>query len=173
MPVLSAVACEPLQMLADDFRRRTISLFDEARDEELRWTPPGLSNHLLWHAGHVVWVLDKLVIEAATSCSLLPPGWPENFGKHCRPPAETTCWPERAEVRRELQRQLPRVLEVIGMLSPKALAGPPCSMHLPHNRSLGYWIAHGLHDEANHQGEMKLLLKMQRASACDGRVMKP
>jgi len=169
MPVYAAVAFEPLQMLADDLRRRTIALFDEAREEELLWAPPGLSNHVLWHAGHVVWVLDKLVVEAATSCSLLPPGWAETFGKHCRPPAETTRWPDRAEVRRELERQLPRVLEVIGMLTPKTLAGPPCTLQLPHDRPLGYWITHGLHDEASHQGEMKLLLKMQRAAGRAGR----
>ena len=59
-----------------------------------------------------------------------------------------------------LREQLPRLVEAIERLTPAQLA----ELQL-NNRSLRYSILHGLHDEADHQGEMYLLRKMLKMGA--------
>lgn len=151
-----------LQGLAEEVRSKTIQLLDDAGTEELMWTPPGISNHILWQAGHVVWVQDLLCIEAITGRSELPAGWYETFSKFCRPPAETTVWPTRDEVRQRLLDQLPRLLDAIGTLSRADFEELPRTERLGKKRRLWCAVTHGFHDEANHQGEMYLLMKMRR-----------
>ena len=116
--------------------------------------PPGTSNHILWHAGHALWVQDALCVEPLTGASELPAGWEHSFGADCRPVRETQHWPERGEVLRLLERQLVRLQELFReraeQLTDSALAAQ---------------IVHGLHDEARHQGEMFLLLKLRRGKA--------
>lgn len=153
-----------LQAMAEAMRGKTIKILRNATEEELVWCPPGLSNHLLWHAGHSVWLQDLLCIEAITGQSELPQGWIERFSMKCRPVRETHDWPRRSELLAHLERQQVRMNEVIGSLSADDLLGPPRTASLPDTEPLRYWITHGLHDEANHQGEMHLLLKMQRAA---------
>jgi hypothetical protein len=148
--------------LATEVRGKTLLLLDHADKRACLWAPPGLSNHLLWHAGHALWLQDLMDVEACTGASELPAGWEETFGQHCRPVRQTTDWPDKSEVSALLRRQLSRLLEIFETLTPDALAAPPRGRRLGRGRPLVYWIIHGLHDEANHQGEMWLLLKMQR-----------
>lgn len=154
-----------LQGLAEEVRGKTVQLLDDTGSEELLWTPPGLSNHILWHAGHAVWVQDLLCIEAITSKSELPAGWYETFSNKCRPPAETTVWPTREDVRRQLVDQLPRLLDAIGTLRLADLGGFPRTERLGRKRTLWNAITHGFHDEAIHQGEMYLMMKLKRKGA--------
>ncbi len=153
-----------LQALARDVRAKTVRLLDEAEPRELLWTPPGLGNHILWNAGHAVWVQDILCIEAITGRSELPPGWADTFSMHSRPAERTTGWPSREEVRAQLVAQAPRIIAVIAGCTRADLAGPPRTSKLGNDRRLGDWVVHASHDEANHQGEMYLLLKMLRKS---------
>lgn len=153
---------DALQGLAEAVRTKTIRLLKNATEAELTWSPPGLSNHLLWHAGHAVWLQDLMCIEAITGRSELPGGWFETFSMKCRPVKQIHDWPAREEVREHLEHQRQRMIEVIGSLSGEGLRSPPRTKILPDAEPLRYWITHGLHDEANHQGEMHLLLKMQR-----------
>lgn len=154
-----------LLALAETVRAKTIRFLKNATDAELTWSPPGLSNHILWHAGHSLWLQDLLCIEAATGRSELPAGWLETFSMKCRPVKETVEWPCRQDVLEQLTGQLPRMMSVIGSLSGEDLLAPPRTASLPDAEPLRYWISHGLHDEANHQGEMHLLLKMQRVQS--------
>jgi hypothetical protein len=157
---------EVLQELARQVRGGTLELLDAAPESWLLWAPPGTSNHVLWHAGHAVWLQDVLCIERLTGQSELPPGWAETFGQHCRPIADTKNWPSRDEVASLLHEQLARV---IGLIE-SADAG--------HNAVDAPWpvstwkdvsaIIHAWHDEARHQGEMYLLLKLRRAAARRG-----
>jgi hypothetical protein len=151
-----------LAAMAETIRVKTIHFLNDATEAELTWAPPGLSNHLLWHAGHSVWLQDLLCIEASTGRSELPHGWFETFSMNCRPVRQSASWPSRQEVLDHLVNQLPRLQTVIGSLSADDLLSPPRTQSLPNTEPLRYWISHGLHDEANHQGEMHLLLKMQR-----------
>jgi hypothetical protein len=154
-----------LQLVVEEIRGKTLKLLAEACDNELLWAPPGLSNHILWHAGHALWLGDLLGIEPITGVRELPPGWSATFGQNCRPVRETTTWPARDEIRERLESQKNRLIEEVGKLSKKDLCQPPRSQKLGTERTLGYLIVHGMHDEANHQGEMRLLLKMQRTSS--------
>ena len=141
-----------LAEMARQIRNQTIVQLKAAPEGWLLWAPPGTSNHILWHAGHALWVQDALCVEPLAGASELPAGWEHSFGADCRPVRETQQWPERAEVLRLLERQLIRLEELFReraeQLTDSALAAQ---------------IVHGLHDEARHQGEMFLLLKLRRA----------
>ena len=65
-----------LQELVRQVRGYTIELFGEVPEEWLWWTPAGTANHILWHAGHALWVQDVLCVEPLTGRSELPDGDP-------------------------------------------------------------------------------------------------
>lgn len=146
-----------LQELARQVRERTVQLLAAAPREALLWAPPGTQNHLLWHAGHAVWLMDVLGIELLLGRSELAPGWQETFGMNCRPPSLTRTWPDRQEMLDRLRAQLLRYLEILEQYPEDALRlpGDPSAAR----RSLTGRLLHGLHDEACHSGEMYLLLK--------------
>ncbi len=142
-----------LKELARQVRSSTIEFLDAAQPSWLTWAPTGTSNHILWHAGHAVWLQDVLCLQSLTGSSRLPAGWAETFGQHCRPPGETKHWPTAAIVRQQLTEQLSDIYAALeaGRLTAADATG------------LGGRIIHGLHDEARHQGEMFLLMKMCQA----------
>ncbi len=147
---------------AGEVRGKTLKILNDAKDHELRWAPPGLSNHVLWYAGHCLWVNDILGIEAILGKSELPAGWAETFGKTGRSPRDTQEWPSRERVAELLEQQLPRLQALVSSLNPGSLLEPPCGTKLGTDRPLWWWVVHAIQDEAGHQGEMYLLLKLQR-----------
>lgn len=151
-----------LQHLAGEVRNRTIQLLHTAAQTELTWVPRGTSNHILWHAGHGLWVQDVLCLLLVTGSSELPEGWEEMFKMGSRPASWSRPWPAKEELLVQLKAQLPRLLKCIGDLSEADLDRKPRYPHPGDRRSLWESILHGLHDEAAHQGEMYLLLKLQR-----------
>jgi hypothetical protein len=149
---------ETLLLLITDVRRKTLRLIDGASEAELRYAPPGLVNTLLWHAGHALVVNEHLGLAAATG---QPPQDPEGyFGLFSwkSQPAKVKEWPAAAEVVRRLEEQRDRLLTAVAALSEEQLDRPfgdPAK-----GRTVRHSILHGLHDEANHQGEMWLLKKL-------------
>ena len=151
-----------LALLADEVRRKTLWLLDGVSEEMARFAAPGPSNSILWHAGHALVVVEHLCVAPATGASAqLPLGWFEKFSWDSQPQT-VRDWPTLAEVAAALREQLPRLTHAIAALPPEQLdqiLGPP------HDATLRYLIVHGLHDEANHQGEIWLLRKMCARSA--------
>lgn len=150
-----------LEELARQVRGHTLRVLEACPEECLRWAPAGTSNHVLWHAGHALWVVDLLCIEPLAGASELPDGWAETFGADCRPVNETTEWPEAAEVRVRLERQLVRLLALMRDNEDRLSRMGPDS---PGRWDLTRGVIHGLHDEARHHGEMYLLLKLYRTA---------
>jgi len=153
---------ETLSELARQVRESTLQLLHVPEPAWLTWAPPGTSNHILWHAGHALWVQDALCVQPLTGQSELPRGWAESFGQDCRPPSSTTKWPEEFEVRQLLQAQLARILDLYGSHADTIVvnAGEP----FPGSGwPLLAGMIHAWHDEARHQGEMYLLHKLCRA----------
>src|SRR4051794_18194234 len=149
-----------LQMLATDVRNRTIHLLETTDDRGLLWAPRGTSNHILWHAGHAIWLADTLCLEPILGRSTLPGAWAANFGAKCRPVSETRTWPAKAQVLSSLRAQLKVILAELSKLIDDDLdriVSPTGSA------TLGKWIVHAFHDEASHQGEIYLIQKMIRA----------
>jgi hypothetical protein len=151
-----------LRALASEVRVKTLRLLGEAKVRELTWAPAGTANHLLWHAGHALWVQDALCVQILTGKSELPPGWAEAFRMGSRPASWGGPWPTRDELARQLEAQLPRLLALLGPVLDADLDVLPPFAHRGDPRTLEQCVIHGLHDEANHQGEMYLLLKEQR-----------
>jgi hypothetical protein len=155
-------AASSLLILARDVRARTLRLLDAAGPDELTWTPPGTANGLLWHAGHAAWLQDVLGLRLIEGPGLLPPGWDETFGMGSRPGSAGWSGPGRDEVRRVLEAQLPRWLAAVAAQTAEQLDARPAHAGPRDSRTLRESLVHGLHDEACHQGEMYLLLKMRR-----------
>jgi hypothetical protein len=150
-----------LAALAREVRRDTLQLLQAARPAELTWAPPGTTNHLLWHAGHALWLQDALCLRLLSGRSELPAGWEGRFAMGSRP-AQEGPWPGKEELLDRLSAQLTHVLARLAALPDDALDRGPPHAHPGDTRTLGYCILHGWHDEAKHQGEMYLLLKMRR-----------
>jgi hypothetical protein len=153
---------EALSELARQVREGTLQLLHVPEPAWLTWAPPGTSNHILWHAGHALWVQDALCVRPLTGQCELPRGWAESFGQNCRPLHTTTDWPDESHLRALLETQLARVLDlyndhadtiVINADEPLPGSGWP----------LLAGMIHAWHDEARHQGEMYLLHKLCRA----------
>ena len=159
------MAAPHLVELACQVRIHTVELLAAVPQPCLLWAPPGTSNHILWHAGHALWVQDVLFIEPVTGKSELPSGWAETFGMDCRPVQESNrlpAWPTREAIERRLRGQLDRVIELIQEIAEERLAfdAPP----VLGERNLLSAFVHAWHDEARHQGEMYLLFKQFRTA---------
>ena len=122
-----------------------------------QFAAPGLTNSILWHAGHVLVVVEQLAVAPATGeAPQVPYGWVEKFGWKSDPQS-VKQWPALADVKAALREQLPRLTSAIAALSSDQLAQV---IDQENGRTLHFLILHALHDEANHQGEVWLLRKM-------------
>src|SRR5207253_6335205 len=106
--------------------------------------------------------VEVLSIAAATGRpASLPDGWTDLFSSKSRPTRDTK-FPALAQIIEALRNQLERLVSAIDPLTPQQLA---VMIDPARNRTVRYNILHGLHDEANHQGEMWLLRKLQQTPA--------
>ena len=152
--------CGTLQELARQVRRDTVAVLDSSEPACLTCAPEGTSNHILWHAGHALWLQDLLCERLLGAGGHLPSNWSEKFGMNCTPPSQTKEWPSREELRSLLLAQLARILDLLAAASDDSLAQIADSSRGA--ATISDRIIHGLHDEAKHCGEMYLLLKLCR-----------
>ncbi len=146
-----------LLLLIDEVRNKTLKLLDGVSEDLARFAPAGLSNSILWHAGHAFVVNEHLGIAAATGKPPeLPEGWFETFSWKSQP-ATVTRWPATSEVISRLRDQQQRLRAAVGAMTIEQLDKV---VDPARDRSVRYTVLHGLHDEANHQGEMWLLKKL-------------
>jgi len=92
---LSAIKTIVAQGQTRQVRGDTLRLLEKTPDDWLTFAAAGTSNHILWHAGHALWLQDVLFIEPATERSELPKGWEETFGMDCRPVSRSGYYPRR------------------------------------------------------------------------------
>jgi hypothetical protein len=118
-----------------------------------------LTNPILWHAGHGFTLAEHRALAPAQGRAPAPPaGWFEKFSWKSTP-ATMKDWPTVAELSAKLREQLQQLTALIESLSPQQLSAV---IDPARGRTLRWSILHGLHDEANHQGEMWLLWKLQQ-----------
>ena len=79
------LAAEVLIELAREVRRDTLQILNAADPSWLTWTPPHTSNHILWHAGHALWLQDLMCVEPLSGKTELPTGWADHFGMNSQP----------------------------------------------------------------------------------------
>lgn len=155
------MADESLILLAKEIRGKTLRLLDGVTEEQALWTPAGLQNHILWHAGHALVVVEYLWNFAGGPQGTKPTGYPQEwfplFSWHSKPTPETT-YPSVAEVVAQLRVQLERVLTHLQTLDEATLSKNVGTPEKP--KTMRYSILHGFHDEAGHQGEIHLLKKL-------------
>jgi len=155
------MANETLQLLAREVRGKTFKILDGVSEAEARFVPPGLNNSIIWHAGHAFTVVEVLSVSAATGRpAQYPDGWYDLFSAKSKPTRDSK-FPPLAQVIEALRNQLELLLSAIEPLNSQQLA---VMIDPARNRTVRYNILHGLHDEANHQGEMWLLRKLQKAN---------
>lgn len=149
-----------LQEMLRQIRGFTRQLLNDTEPEWVLYAPPGTSNHMLWHAGHSIWVQDKLCVQRLVGKSELPDQWATKFGMDCQPVAQQKEWPTLHLVQQMLAGQETRLMELIDKMTPAQLLINPAD-----DRDLVGGIIHGLHDEAKHHGEMYLLHKLCMAQS--------
>lgn len=153
---------DTLTLLANEVRGKTLRLIDAVPEDAARFAPAGLSNSVLWHAGHALVIVEHLGVMPATGRpAAYPPEWFDKFSAKSTP-ASVTSWPKLAEVAAALRDQLGRLTAAIAGLSQADLERV---VDPQRNRTLRYSILHGLHDEAGHQGEIWLLRKLHGRQA--------
>lgn len=147
-----------LEMLKE-VRWKTLKLLEGVDDVQARFTgAEGLNNSILWHAGHALIVVEQLgLVNAAGLKPEWPEGWFEKFSWSSKP-GLVTEWPRVEEVVAKLKDQRDRLAKAIEGLSAERL--DTVIGAAPRNRTVRGEIVHGLHDEAQHQGEMYLLKKL-------------
>jgi len=151
-----------LLLLLDEVRGKTLRILDAVPAESVLWAPPGLHNHLLWHAGHAYVVVEILTLGALGRSPEIPEGWFEMFSWESRPArVPLDHWPALGDVIVQLRIQHGRLKRIIYGLTGEQLDRPSA---LGPGRTVRSSILHGLHDEAGHGGEAYLLLKMQARS---------
>ena len=147
-----------LLLLLDEVRGKTLRLLQGVTEEEARWAPPGLHNHILWQAGHCFVLVECLTSEAVGGQPQLPETWFEMFGWESEPArVPPSRWPPLSRVVRELDQQHQRLHRTLSVSTDDLLTAP--SPATP-NRTVRYAILHALHDEACHGGEIWLLRKL-------------
>ena len=149
-----------LKDLANQVRRGTIRLLEDAPESALLFAPPATSNHIIWHAGHAVWLQDRLCIGLLSGTNELDEEWDATFGMNCRPVAETMTWPDRDALLQKLRDQHQSILNVLDAASEADFDRVAAPERGP--LTVSQRIVHGFHDEAKHCGEMYLLIKMCR-----------
>lgn len=149
-----------LQEMVRQIRGFTRQMLNSTDPEWVLYAPKGTSNHMLWHAGHSIWVQDKLCVHRLVGQSELPSEWGKKFGMDCQPVATQQEWPTLHLVQQMLAGQEARLYELIEKMTPKQLVIDPDA-----DQDLVGGIIHGLHDEAKHHGEMYLLHKLCTAKA--------
>src|SRR2546423_15535144 len=114
---------ETLLTLAEEVRGKTLRLLDGVHDDAARFTA-GLSNSIVWHAGHALMLVEHLCILPATGGSpQYPHGWFSLFGWQSRPAAvPADAWPKLSEGVERLRDQLGRLKGTIEVLTPGELA---------------------------------------------------
>ncbi|MDB5326045.1 MAG: hypothetical protein JWM57_1614 [Phycisphaerales bacterium] len=150
--------------LVKEVRWKTLKLLETVSEAQALFVPAGLANHVLWHAGHSLVVVEGLACGslAATALGEAPPfprGWIDLF-RGGSDPATVATWPALGELVAALKDQRTRLLGLLEKAGEQGadldrVVGPA-----PRNRTLRGMIVHALHDEAGHQGEIHLLKKL-------------
>jgi len=149
-----------LLLLLDEVRGKTIRLLQGVTQEESLWTPPGISNHVLWHTGHAYVLSEWMTVKASGRQPQMPHHWFDMFSWKSEPAmVPESRWPPIAAVLQTLSKQHMRLHHAISELTEEQLAAPAQTSP---NHTVRYSILHGLHDEACHGGEIWLLRKMWR-----------
>ena len=151
-----------LLLLLDEVRGKTLRLLEVVEAPLDRWAPAGLQNTILWHAGHAYVLTEWLTMRALGLEPQIPEGWFAMFSWKSWPSAvPADRWPPLQEVIRHLETQRERLKRVIRDLTNEQLGNPSAS---DPRQTVRRSILHGLHDEACHCGEIRLLLKLQRTA---------
>ena len=150
--------------LVKEVRWKTLKLLETVSEAQARFTPAGLSNHILWHAGHSLVVVEGLACGslAATALGQAPPfprEWIELF-RGGSDPASVAAWPTLSDVVIALKDQRTRLLGLLATAGEQGVDLDRIVGPAPRNRTLRGMIVHAMHDEAGHEGEIHLLKKL-------------
>lgn len=147
-----------LLLALDEIRRKTLLLLEGVDERAARFSPPGLQNSILWHAGHCYVLLEWLGARALGAAPHAPEGWYEIFSWNSRPgEVSEDRWPRLDEVIRELRIQHGRVRKLLQKTPTEQLHSPSLGGS---DQTALYRVLHALHDEACHSGEIWLLRKL-------------
>lgn len=149
---------DSLLLAIDEIRGKTLHCLSGVGADEATFAPPGLHNHILWHAGHCYVLAEWLALRAAGAPSPMRQEWFSLFSWDSDPAGiPHSDFPPLGGVLAALTEQRARLKRAAAALSDAQLAAPAPGHS---GKSVRYYILHALHDEACHCGEIWLLRKM-------------
>jgi len=147
---------DSLLSLLDIVRGKTLRILADVTDEQAKFSA-GLANHILWHAGHILVVNERLGVSVAAGAEpVLPPGWADTFGPKSKP-ATISKWPSLDDVLIKLRDQQTRFNTALLSVPDDRLG---VIVNDVRNWTLRQSVVYGLNDEAAHTGEIYLLKKL-------------
>jgi len=151
---------QTLIMLVTEVRNKTLKLIEGLSHDDAMGVAPGMQNSILYHAGHGVAVQEFLgVARIEKREPKLPAGFEAFMWK--TEPGKTVTWPSIDVVRHELTTQRDKLKSLLEAMNESESASRLDEIVNPERgTTLRYSILHGLHDEANHQGEIWLIRKL-------------
>src|SRR5262249_43951568 len=136
---------ETLMVLLAEVRRKTLRFLQGITDEQARWSPPGMQNTILWHAGHSYILAEWLALKALGHEPHVPGGWYEMFSWESRPASVPAArWPRLDVVVSRLVKQHRRIRHAIRAATEDQLAAATVD---DRDRTVRFSVVHALHDE--------------------------
>ena len=148
-----------MQEMADQVRASTLEILQAAKPQWLTSSLPGLSNHIIWHAGHALWLQDMLFLQPLGEQGVMPFAYVPLFCQGSKA-VRRNKYPSREMLVDLLRQQLDHMKQAMRHCDGARLTGKAPGLSDRYN--LGGWMLHALHDEARHGGEMYLLYKVCR-----------
>ncbi|QDU30221.1 DinB superfamily protein [Anatilimnocola aggregata] len=117
---------QSLLAMFDEVRGSLLGVLQGVDQQAALWHPPGLCNHIVWHAGHALVVVEWLTKGPLGLEPEVPAGWFELFSWESKP-ADTRAsqYPPLAIIVAELQAQHVRLRALYAGLSEIDLKGRP------------------------------------------------
>jgi DinB superfamily len=145
-----------LAMLVFEVRWKTLKMLEGLTHEQAMGVAPGMNNSILYHAGHGYAVQEHL---AVAKLEKREPKLIEGFEVFMwnSPPTASTVYPHIDKVKAALIQQRDHLIKLIEGMDASAFDE---IVNPEKGRTLRYVVLHGLHDEANHQGEIWLIRKL-------------
>ena len=145
-----------LAMLAFEVRWKTLKLLEGLTHEQSLGVAPGMKNSILYHAGHGYAVQEALGVARIEGRE---PKMPEGFDVFMwnATPTPETVYPPIEVVREKLTEQRDHL---VGLIEKTDASRFDQIINPEKGKTLRFSVLHGLHDEAQHQGEMWLIRKL-------------
>ncbi|MBM7647409.1 hypothetical protein JOC78_000330 [Bacillus ectoiniformans] len=143
----------------DTIRAITLNVLNEVPEEKMAVLPPGFNNHILWNAGHIAFVQEKIVLGLSGDEGQLTPSFEEFFGAGTKPADWEGTPPSIKEVKEALINLPKRIKETMAGRIAEPLKAPYTNKTGVTFTTVADALFYSFYHEALHLEKMKLIMK--------------